>query len=234
MAYRIRVLDEAMRRSRREIVELGEQLAEARRLAGATQTEVAAALGWSGSKVRRIERGQRESASHLELTSFGAVVGLRYSGRFFVGAARLRDATQLAMLNSFRSWTARQGWTSRTEEPLPITGDLRAFDLVLRRNEARVACEFVSRIRDGQAQIRPLLQKQRDAGVGTLVLVVRDTAENRRSVRDIGPLLHDLFPLQPRAILSAMREGRDPGANGVVFWREARAGGSGTDSVHRR
>ena len=107
----------------------------------------------------------------------------------------------------------------RIEEPLPITGDLRAFDLMLRRQALRVAHEFVSRLRDVQGQVRPLLLKQRDAGVGSLILVLRDTVENRRVAREAGALLADAFPLAPRAVLAAIRDGRDPGGNGVVFWR---------------
>ena len=70
---------------------------------GATLAEVAHALGWSESKVGRIERGQRKSVTHLELASFASVVGLRYSGRMFVGTTRLRDATQLETINAYRS-----------------------------------------------------------------------------------------------------------------------------------
>ncbi|MDQ3690069.1 MAG: helix-turn-helix domain-containing protein, partial [Chloroflexota bacterium] len=88
MPFRIRALDEAIRRSRRDTIEPGEELARARRLCGATQREVARLLGWSPSKVRRIERGPRESVTHLELACFASVVGLRYSGRMFPGGAR--------------------------------------------------------------------------------------------------------------------------------------------------
>ncbi len=83
----------------------------------------------------------------------------------------------------------------------------------------RVAHEFISGLRDVQGQVRPILVKQRDAGVGSLVLVLRETAENRRAVRQAGAMLTDMFPLGPRAVLAAIREGRDPGGNGIVFWR---------------
>ncbi|MGH2446456.1 MAG: helix-turn-helix domain-containing protein [Candidatus Limnocylindria bacterium] len=219
MPYRIRSLDEAVRRSRRDVIELGEELANARRKCGATQAEVARAIGWSGSKVRRIERGQRASVTHQELACFASVVGLSYSGRLFVGTTRLRDATQLRTITSYRSFASRCGWSCRIEEPVPITGDLRAFDLMLRAGSARVAHEFVSRLRDAQAQVRPLLLKQRDAGVGSLILVLRDTAENRRAVAEARDVLADHFPIGSRAALAAIRECRDPGGNAIVFWR---------------
>ena len=219
MPYRIRELDEAVRRSRRDTTELGEALATGRRTCGATQGEVARALGWSASKVRRIERGQRKSVTHLELAMFASVVGLRYSGRFFVGSVRLRDASQLEMINGYRSMVAAWGWNCRIEDPVPITGDLRAFDLMLRANGRRVAHEFISRLHDGQAQVRPLLQKQRDAEIDSLVIVLKDTVENRRAVAEAGAALVDVFPLGPRAVLSALRSGHDPGHNGIVFWR---------------
>lgn len=175
---------------------------------------------WDGRRPRfgEIERGQRKSITHLELSCFASVVGLRYSGRLFLGTTRLRDATQLEMIGGYRALAAGCGWNVRIEDPIPITGDLRAFDLMLRRAAARVAHEFISRLYDVQAQIRPLLQKQRDAGGGTLILV-KDNAENQRLVREAGGALRDLFPLSSRDILQAIREGRDPGSNGIVFWR---------------
>ena len=156
-----------------------------------------------------------------ELGCLAAVVGLRFSGRLFVGGPRLRDATQLGTIRSYRAFAATFGWDCRIEEPLPITGDLRAFDLVLRSGPIRVAHEFVSRLRDAQGQVRPLVIKQRDAGVGSLILVLRDTAENRRAVREAGEQLTDVFPLPARAVLAAIRVRRDPGGNGIVFWRSS-------------
>lgn len=239
MPYRIRALDDTIRRSHREIIDLGLELRNARMTCGATLAEVAHALGWSESKVGRIERGQRKSVTHLELASFASVVGLRYSGRMFVGTTRLRDATQLETINAYRSEAVTWGWQCRIEDPLPLTGDLRAFDLVLRADRVRVAHEFISRLRDAQAQVRPILQKQRDAGVPSLVLVLRDTAENRRAVREAGPALRDVFPLSARIVLQALRECRDPDGNGIVFWRGSGRIGAGSSvspgrSVQRR
>jgi transcriptional regulator with XRE-family HTH domain len=225
MPVRIREVDEARGRARAAIVELGRALANARRSAGASQAAAARALGWSASKVGRIERGVRRSVTIEELACFAAVIGLRFSGRLFVGGPRLRDATQLGTINSYRAFAAANGWECRIEEPLPITGDLRAFDLVLRSGQVCVAHEFISRFQDTQGQVRPLLVKQRDARVGSLILVLRDTTENRRAAREAGAQLTDVFPLEPRIVLAAIRARRDPGGNGIVFWRSSSARG---------
>jgi transcriptional regulator with XRE-family HTH domain len=216
---RIRALDDARRRSRSALVDLGNELANARQAAGISQAALARALGWSQSKVSRIECGQRASVTLDEIACFASLVGLQFSPRLFVGGPRLRDATQLGTIESYRRFVSSCGWDCRIEEPLPITGDPRAFDLVIRRRAVRVAHEFISRLRDAQGQVRPILVKQRDAGVGSLILVLRDTVENRRAVGEAGAMLTDVFPLGPRALLTAIREGRDPGGNGIVFWR---------------
>jgi transcriptional regulator with XRE-family HTH domain len=221
MPVRIRALDEAKRLARAAVAELGQELANARRAAGASQKTLARSLGWSQSRVSRIEGGSRTSVTIEEVACFASVVGLRFSPRLFVGGPRLRDATQLRTIDSYRAFVTACGWSCRIEEPLSITGDPRAFDLMIRRESVRVAHEFISRLRDTQGQLRPILAKQRDAGVGTLVLVMRDTVESRRAVAEAGAPLEDLFPLGPRMVLGAIREGRDPGSNGIVFWRES-------------
>jgi transcriptional regulator with XRE-family HTH domain len=198
-------------------VELGDDLCEARLACGLTQAEVASALSWSPSRVRRIERGQRGSVTYLELSEFAAVVGLRFGGRLYPGNGRLRDAAQLSMINRYRREAIDAGWSCRIEDPLAISGDLRAFDLMLVADNIRVPHEFISRVRDIQAQVRPILQKQRDVGLKSLIVVIRDTDTNRRALREAGPVLADLFPLSSREVRAAIKERRDPGRNGIVF-----------------
>ncbi|MCA1569938.1 MAG: hypothetical protein LC798_06375 [Chloroflexi bacterium] len=53
----------------------------------------------------------------------------------------------------------------------------------------------------------------------TLILVIKDNVENRRLSREANDVLHDLFPLSSRDVLQAIRAGRDPGRNGMLFWR---------------
>jgi hypothetical protein len=50
-----------------------------------------------------------------------------------------------------------------------------------------------------------------------MILVFPDTAANRQAVEAAGPTLRPSFPLSSRAILAALRAGRIPTANGILF-----------------
>ena len=58
--------------------------------------------------------------------------------------------------------------------------------------------------------------KQRDSGVDRMILVVAGTFRNRRLIRDHVGLVRQTFPLDTRATLDALGDGRAPGANGLV------------------
>jgi hypothetical protein len=103
--------------------------------------------------------------------------------------------------------------------PLPIPGDLRAWDAEVRPPDAtwRVRVEGETRISDGQALERRLALKMRDGGEGHTLLLIADTRANRNALRSLRPLLHERLPLDGRAMLAALRSGRDPGGSGVVI-----------------
>ena len=106
---------------------------------------------------------------------------------------------------------------SRNRSPSPAT--CVRSTLILRAAGVRVAHEFISRLHDVQAQVRPILQKQRDAHIGALIVVIRDNSENRRFALEAAAVLADLFPLGSRAVLQAIRRRHDPVRNGILFWR---------------
>ena len=108
----------------------------------------------------------------------------------------------------------------RTEVPLPIDGDLRAWDAEIRGRDPqpwRARVEAETRIADGQALERRLGLKLRDDPDGHLILLVADTRANRRALATLAPGLKALLPHGTREILSALRAGRDAGASGVVI-----------------
>ena len=81
----------------------------------------------------------------------------------------------------------------------------------------RIGFEVWSRVRDVQAQARSSQRKKVDARLDRLILVFGETAANRSAVRDAGDALRRAFPLTTREVLTALRQARDPGEDGLVF-----------------
>ena len=153
-----------------------------------------------------------------ELGAWCAVVGLELRIRTYPAGDPLRDRAQLALLERLRS-RVHPSLRWRTEVPLPIEGDLRAWDAEIRGRDprpwrARVDAE--TRIADGQALERRLGLKIRDDPEGHLILLVADTRANRRALAALAPGLRTMLPLAPREILTALDAGREPRASGIV------------------
>ena len=80
----------------------------------------------------------------------------------------------------------------RTEVPLPIQGDLRAWDAVIAGFQPEadpLHTEAETRLYDAQGQLRRIALKARDGGADVLLLVVADTPRNRTAVRSAGPMI---------------------------------------------
>ena len=69
---------------------------------------------------------------------------------------------------------------------------------------------------DLQALERRLALKRRDGDVDHVVLLVADTRRNRRALAGTPAGLAGL-PIRTRDILAPLRDGRDPGASGIVI-----------------
>ncbi len=202
-------------RMKRELREDGLELRRARLAAGLTQKRVAAALGWSGSKVGRIERGEDAQVGIVDLARMASVVGRQCWLRLFPAAPAVRDAPQLALGGRFLK-VLGTAWKVLLEAGSEIVGDPRAFDVLL-RGPVTIGVELITRLHDVQLQVRPIMNKQRDTGVDRVILVLSDTAANRRAARDAGPALDAAFPVRGRRLLDALRSGADPGGNGLIF-----------------
>lgn len=50
-----------------------------------------------------------------------------------------------------------------------------------------------------------------------LILAVSDTKGNRQLVREAEPIIRSVFPVEPRAALAALRDGRDPGGDSLIL-----------------
>ena len=196
--------------------ELAEEFRRARMTAGMTLVDCAQPLGWSRQKASRIEAGRLDTTGLDEIIRYASVLGLRLRVRAYPIGAPLRDVGQLAVTRRLRERVG-DAWRVTLEAPLGIAGDLRAFDLVLRRGATHVFVEVVTRLTDAQAQIRALRLKHRDAaGNGPLLVVVAESKRNREALRFVRQLLADDFPVPSRLVWEALEDGRDPGGNAIV------------------
>ena len=170
----------------------------------------------SHTQLGRIERGELAAVSVDQLARACAAVGLRLVARAYPDGDPIRDAGQIALLARFRViLPATATW--KTEVPLPIVGDLRSWDAVVRLGGVAFAVEAETRLRDVQALDRRIALKQRDAGVELVILLVAATEANRRALHHARESLRSRFPLDGRAILGAVRAGRSPTASGIAL-----------------
>jgi transcriptional regulator with XRE-family HTH domain len=218
MATRERPADRGRSAARAAVLRLGAEGRAARMAAGLSSRFVGAAISVSHTHVCRFERGQVASPRLDVVGAYFAVLGMELSLRAYPAGDPLRDRGQRALLARFRAeMPPMLAW--REEVVFPNRGDLRAWDAEVRPKEDgwRVRIEAESRITDGQALERRLRRKIRDGGDGHVVLLVSDTRNNREALGLVGPGMGELLPLQTRAVLAALRAGRDPGGNGIVI-----------------
>jgi transcriptional regulator with XRE-family HTH domain len=218
MGTRERPADRGRRRTREAFQRLGRDHRQARVGSGLSLRDVSAACGVSHQQIMRFERGDVDRVSVAAIGSCCAVVGLDLAIRAYPAGDPIRDRAQLALLERLRARLG-PGLRWRTEVPLPIEGDLRAWDAEIRGRTPtpwRARVEAETRIADGQTLERRLALKVRDDPVGHLILLVADTRTNRAALRALHPGLRDSLPLRSREILAALSVGVDPGAGGIV------------------
>lgn len=195
--------------------EIGREVREARLNAGLSQLIAARAVRMSHAQLGRIERGEIRGLTVDQAARACAAVGLKLVVRAYPDAEPIRDAAHVALLGRFRSLLpAGVGW--QTEVPLPNPRDLRAWDAQVAFSNGLAAVEAETRLRDVQALERRMGLKQRDGDVDLVILLVNDTAPNRRALRSARASLRTSFPLDGRAILEAIRAGHAPPGSGIL------------------
>lgn len=216
MSIRDGRLDRARRAARRALAAIGEDLREARIAAGLTQRQLGAAVGMSHSAISRIELGKAPNVSYETLALIAAAVGLDLPLRTFPSGDPIRDAAQAGLLAGLRALLpGTYRW--RSEVPLEIPGDRRAWDGLLVGDGWDLPVEAETRLRDVQALIRRLNLKARDGHRDRILLVIADTRHNRRVVRLAADDLATMFPVPGRRALADLVAGRPPSAGAVLF-----------------
>ena len=216
MPNRTRAIDEALRAWQRHRLALGDQLRTARKLLGATQAQVGAAIGVSGSEVCRRELGRRANVQTESLVAHAAAVGLRVAINLFPVGGGVRDAAQLRYLARFLERVA-DTFVRELEAVIPIAGDLRAIDAILRSPGCVIAVEVITRLGDVQAQLRAARLKARDGSATRLVIVVASTHANRRALEEARATLAASFDLDTRRVMADLAAGRQPARDALVL-----------------
>jgi len=213
---RERLVDLGTRRGDRLVREMSTSVRGAREAAGLSQRDVGDALGVSRAQIGRYERGEpplldvRQAARLMRILGHDLVVSIYPAG------GPLRDGAHLKLLHRFLA-LVHPRLSRQLEAPIPLPRDQRAWDVLLDFGVARAGVAVETRLRDWQALLRREQLKARDGGVERLLLVVADTHANRRAIREAGEMLRTALPLDGRALRRALREGRDPGASGVLL-----------------
>jgi len=216
VSTRVRTLEAARRRAVAVRVDLGSGIRDARLAAGLRLRDVAMAIGKSESWVSRAERGLLAKVSYVELSVLAAALGLKMWTTLYPAERVIRDAPQLQLLRRFRARVG-EGWRWSYEVVLPARLDLRAADAVIRIGSLAIMVEAFTRLADAQAQLRAVRLKARDLGIARIIIVLKASPVNRRALAAAGDVVAADFPLGTRAVLAALANGRDPGANGIVL-----------------
>jgi len=169
----------------------------------------------SHAQLGRIERCRNRALTVDQATRAAQAVGLRLVLRTYPDGDPVRDAAHLALLERFRSrLPGSVRW--QTEVPMPLPGDRRAWDALIQLGGERAGCEAETRLLDLQALERRLALKLRDGGVDLLILLISDTAANRRALAVHRGTLRTMLPLDGRDLLANLRHGRMPPDSGLL------------------
>jgi len=201
------------------MIRAGEEHRVSRVAAGLSLRACADASGASHQQLLRFEHGTLRRVMVEDIGAWFAVLGLDLSMKTYPAGDPIRDRVQLALLERLRV-PLHPSLRWRTEVPLPIENDLRAWDAEIRGRDPRpwrVRVEAETRVADGQALERKLALKLRDDPDGHVILLVSDTRANRAALRTLSPGIRAIFPGTTRPILTALATGREPAGNGIVI-----------------
>ena len=216
MSTRLRPVDVGAETARTIVADLCREIREARLDRGIRQQELGRAVDMSGTWISRIERGPVPDVTLPQTSMLLAAVGLKLSARAYPAGSPIRDAAHAALLERAHALMHRSLRWAR-EVPLPIRGDLRAWDATVRSREWLVGVEAETGPRDTQALRRRLALKQRDGRVDALLLVLLDSRHNRAMIRADADTLAGQFPVPGRRALDLLGAGAAPGGNAIVF-----------------
>ena len=215
MSARERPADRGARRGRNLLEGVVGEFHQGRIASGVSQKAIGKALGRSDAWVSWTESGGNASLSIIDASRLLACVGLELAVRGYPAGRGVLDDAQLELIARLKPLVEAH-WNWRTEVPIPLDGDPRAWDVVLGGPAASIGVEAESRLRDIQALDRRVMLKLRDSKLDRAVILVAGTRTNRTLLREVGELIRANYPIASHAALEALRNGRDPGGNAII------------------
>jgi transcriptional regulator with XRE-family HTH domain len=212
MSSAARALEEAARRTRRQLADAAEEFLERRLMLDLSQDHVALASGMSRKHYGRIERGQARGLALAEVNAIASVLGMTSSLRLFPGGTPIRDRAHTTKLIEVLGWVVSP-LRYRIEVPLPLLGgrwEQRAWDAVVFSGGARTAIELEMRLRDVHAAARRINLKRRDDPTDRFLLLIADTRTNRTVLDEVADTFGDLPRLRRHVVRSALEAGSHP------------------------
>src|SRR5687768_1505970 len=208
-------LNRARRRGRETARRLAAELAQARRVSGLSESDLARSPGRTQTEISRFERlVDIDRVSFTLVTEIAALLGLELGAGLHPLGDAVNDRGHQVLIGRFRA-VLSEAWRVVAEVPLPDPGDPRTWDLVLRIPAQVVGVEAETRIRDVQRLVRHIHQRQRDGGADVVLLVLADTRANRALLAELLIALGPEYATPPREILRALRAGQPLPGSGV-------------------
>ena len=217
MATRETRLERGRRKGRTLAARLMSELLTTRQTLNVSQRSLSSELGYSQTTLVRQERlADIDQLSFVEVAAIASLLGLELAASLHPVGDPIRDRGHQALLSRFRGVLA-PGIRAVAEAPLPKPGDRRTWDLAIRIATQRVGIEAETRVRDAQWLTRRIRERERDGGMDEVLLVLAETAVNRRLLPDILEALGPRFATSPRLILKALRVGQPIPGSGVLL-----------------
>lgn len=179
------------------------ELVTTRQALNVSQRALSAELHRSQTALVRMERlANLDRISFVEVAQMASLLGLELGAGLYPLGDPIRDKGHQALLKRFR---ARLSPIVKVmaEVPLSNAGDRRSWDLFLTIVHQRVGVEAETRIPDG--------------GADEVLLILGESAVNRRLLPDLLEALGPRFVTPPRLLLKYLREGRPLPGSGVLL-----------------
>jgi transcriptional regulator with XRE-family HTH domain len=192
----------------------------ARTVARISQSEIALALGIDRSNFTRLEAGDLDDVGIVRLSEIASLLGFEISVGLHPIGDPTRDKGQQACGQRFDGRLSER-WRMTNETLLPGASEKRAWDKLLRLIDETprylVGVDIESRVWDVQAIVRRTRERERDGQVDHLLIVLADTAHNRRVIDTLRETIGAAYGTPPRAIFAALRKGEPLPGSGVIL-----------------